>query len=182
MKTLIVYYSFTGNNELIAHVLQERLSCDLVRIETVKKRTKFSIFLDFVFHREPAIRSLEVPLGEYDRLVILGPIWAGKIASPVRTFLRTQKHRINRYAFLTVCGGGQSAQKENVKNELTELLNLPPEAMAELWINNIVPPAKRNTIAVSDYRMDDEDVNAFREELDGFVGSLTVSAPEVRAR
>src|SRR5688572_13231576 len=109
MKTLLVYYSFTGNNEVIARELQQRLGCDLARIEPVKKRTKFSIFLDLVFHRAPAIHQLDVSINQYDSFVFMGPIWAGKIASPLREFLRLHKNSIHRYAFITVCGGGQAA-------------------------------------------------------------------------
>ena len=46
MKTLIVYYSFTQNNEALARMLQTRLDCEMLKIETVKRRSTFSIFLD----------------------------------------------------------------------------------------------------------------------------------------
>ena len=177
MSTLIVYYTLTGNNGIIASELQERLGCDLARIETVRRSTKFSIFLDFVFKRSPAIRELGVSLLKYERVVFMGPIWAGKIATPLRTFMRTKKDTIQRYAFLSVCGGGQSSQKERIKDELTQLLNRPPECIAECWINNVVPAVKRNTLAVSEFRQTKEDADVFQEELDEFVKELNIQSP-----
>jgi len=56
MKTLIVYYSFTQNNEALAKMIQTRLDCEMFKIETIRKRSSFSIFLDAVFGRKPAIR------------------------------------------------------------------------------------------------------------------------------
>lgn len=172
MKTLLVYYSFTGNNEIIAQELQERLACDLAKIVPVRKRTKFSIFIDLAFDRTPAIRDLGIPLSNYELLVFMSPIWAGKIASPLRAFLRVQRRNIHRYAFLSVCGGGQSSQKERVRNELTELIGFAPEKIEELWINNLVPVVKRNTLAVSEFRLGSDEAVVFQEELDAFVKEI----------
>lgn len=37
-KTLIVYYSRTGNTNAVAELIQEKVSIDLVQIETEEKR------------------------------------------------------------------------------------------------------------------------------------------------
>lgn len=37
-KTLIVYYSRTGNTKAVAELIQEKVSVDLVQIETEEKR------------------------------------------------------------------------------------------------------------------------------------------------
>lgn len=179
MNTLIAYYSFTGNNETMAVELKQRLGCDLIKIETKKSRSKFSIFVDLMFKRLPAIADPGISLTNYERFIFIAPIWAGKIASPMRSFLHTYKHNIHDYSFLSVCGGGQSSQKERVKSELTQLLNGPPEHIAELWINNILPAVKKNTLAVSDFRLKKEDVELFQEELDDFVRLIRTQSPSL---
>ena len=35
-KKLIVYYSYTGNTEMIVDILKDKLDVDIVRLETVK--------------------------------------------------------------------------------------------------------------------------------------------------
>jgi flavodoxin len=53
MSTLIVCYSFSGNNRVLARFLQVRLGADLQEIEEVKPRTGFAILLDVLFKRSP---------------------------------------------------------------------------------------------------------------------------------
>ena len=55
MKTLIAYYSFTHNNEVLAKDLQKKLNCDIHKIEEPGKRTGFTILLDLIFNRNPEI-------------------------------------------------------------------------------------------------------------------------------
>ena len=49
MKTLIVYYSLTRNNEIIAQDLQRRLGCDIWKLTEKNKRRRLTIFLDVFF-------------------------------------------------------------------------------------------------------------------------------------
>ena len=42
MKTLIAYYSLTGNNELVAKAVSDELGCDLEKIVDLKERPKLS--------------------------------------------------------------------------------------------------------------------------------------------
>jgi flavodoxin len=172
MRTLIVYYSFTGNNQTIAGKLRERLNCDIDKIETKKARSKFSIFLDLIFNRRPAIYHIAESLHNYERFIFISPIWAGRIASPLRTFLSTYNVSIHRYSFLSVCGGGQGNQKERVTNELTQLVGKPPFVVAELEISSVVPAGKNHTRMVSDFRLNDENVDIFQEGLDAFVKEI----------
>jgi flavodoxin len=178
MKTLIVYYSFTGNNEIIAGTLREKLNCDATRIETLNSRSNVSIFLDLIFNRRPPIYSIAESLHNYERFIFISPIWAGRIASPLRTFLITHKVSIHRYSFLSVCGGGQNKQKGRVKDELTHLLGKSPYVVAELAINNVVEAGKTHARAVSDFRLTHDNVNIFWEALDAFVNEIEHQSSE----
>src|SRR5690242_15926601 len=106
MKTLIVFYSFTGNNEKLTAYLQGHIGCDVSKLETMKKRTGFSVFLDIVFSRKPVIKSITHNLKNYDHVIFSSPIWAGKIAMPLNSFLGDNAKDIKDYSFITVCGGG----------------------------------------------------------------------------
>src|SRR5262245_16539209 len=100
MKTLIVYYSFTENNKRLAHHLQRKLHCNLERVETVRKRNGFSVFLDIAFNRKPAIKPLTHELKNYGHVVFLSPVWAGRIAAPLRSLLMSQSSKIGQYSFV----------------------------------------------------------------------------------
>lgn len=174
MKTLIVYYSFTHNNELLAKSIQRRLKCDILNIEAVKRRTGLKIMLDLLFDRRPRLQPYP-SVSSYEQFIFMAPIWAGKIASPMITFLLQEKHHISRYSFITVCGGAPQ-QKEKLTKNLTALLGCEPEIVQELWTNDLLPKGYRDTIKfASGYRIQPEDLEQFEGKIDEFVRSLDVS-------
>jgi flavodoxin len=144
MKTLVVYYSFTKNNELLAKQLQRQLGADIFKIETLKRRTLVSIFLDLFFKRKPSIRKHQLSLYNYDQFVFVAPIWAGKIATPLVTFLQEEKSSIRRYSFITLCGGG-TGQREKIEQQLTDVLSREPQMVTELWISDLFSSDERKS-------------------------------------
>src|SRR5690606_34412863 len=108
MKPLVVYYSHGGNNELLAYRLQKEFGCDIFEVEPAGKRTGFSIFLDIIMARTPRIKPCPLDLGAYDMFIFVAPIWSGKMAAPLRSFLVQHRDQIPSYAFISLCGGGIS--------------------------------------------------------------------------
>jgi flavodoxin len=174
MKTIIVYYSNTHNNEILAHDLQKKLSCDILKIEEVGKRTGLTILLDLIFHRSPKLKNHDVSLTHYTDFIFVAPIWAGKIASPLRAFLLKEKERVKSYSFISLCGGVKG-QADKIKKELKTILHDDPKLVKELWINNLLPAEKMNTIKyTSGYRVLPSDLENFKEEISEFVKNQTV--------
>jgi flavodoxin len=62
MKTIIVYYSSTHNNEILADNLQKKFSCDILKIEEIRKRTALTILGDLIFNRNPKLKDHGVSL------------------------------------------------------------------------------------------------------------------------
>jgi flavodoxin len=169
MKTLIVYYSFTSNNELLAIELQKKLQCDVLKLEEVKKRTGLTILLDVIFNRRTKIKKYNVAIKDYENLILIAPIWAGKIATPLNTFLKNEKKEINHYSFITLCGGNKG-QKEKIFYALTLLLQKEPEQVTELWINDLLPENEKDTIKhTSGYRAKQSDLELFKTKIDNFL-------------
>ena len=71
---------------MVALKLKEMLHCDLLRITEVKKRGGFSIFLDIFLNRTPRIEDHRLKINEYDHVILVAPIWASKIATPLKSF------------------------------------------------------------------------------------------------
>lgn len=95
MKTLVVYYSQSGNTEGIARRVAEATGADIERIETVKPydgdyRKIVADAQDEVErgYKRP-IKPLRHSVAGYDRIVVGTPTWWYKMASPVLTFLST---------------------------------------------------------------------------------------------
>jgi flavodoxin len=166
MKNLIVYYSFTKNNEKIAEYFRNQLSCHIAKIETVRKRSGLSILFDLMFNRKPAVKAIPFYLWNYEHVIFIAPIWAGKIAMPLKTFLLNEKANIKKYSFVTVCGGGNASQKAKVEKQLIELTGKVPEKVVELWVSNLLPIQKQGTVkSVTGYRIQPADFAQFDQQI-----------------
>ena len=91
MKTLIIYYSYTGNTKRIAEAFAENEPADIVEIKAVKRPVKLKaytagIIATFKCKAWP-ILPLEADLSEYDRLILFSPVWASNPPPPVNALL-----------------------------------------------------------------------------------------------
>ncbi|MEX2234480.1 MAG: flavodoxin domain-containing protein [Cyclobacteriaceae bacterium] len=169
MKTLIVYYSFSGNNEALAKQLQERLQCDIVKIEETKKRTKLSILWDVIFKRSARIKKITITLFAYDSIILIAPIWAGKIGTPMQSFILQEKRRLGNYSFISLCGGVKR-QKGKVREFLEQLIQRKPTATEELWVNDLLPAEKKDKIKYTTaYRVKPDDWKVFDSQIEQFL-------------
>lgn len=180
MKTLIVSYSFTGNNQQLAEYLRQRLECQSVNIETVRKRNGLSVFLDIFFNRKPALKPLAVKLADYDNIIFTAPIWAGKIAMPLRSLLEREGISIKRYSYITVCGGGNDAQKEKIKSQLIAATGRVPEVVTEIWVKKVMDHRKDTGAIAASVKIETEDLKLFHKELDSFIDSISKIEEPVR--
>lgn len=170
MKNLIVYYSFTENNEKLAGYLQKLLNCDTVKIETIKNRTGFSILLDLVFNRKPKLKAVASSLEDYEHVIFMAPIWAGKIATPLKSFLTDEKTRIKSYSFITLCGGGNSTQKQKIQQELSLVVQKEPSNVLELWVSDLLSAEKKNSVKyTSGFRVEVDGLAMFKSQIQDFI-------------
>ena len=174
MKSLVVYYSLTGNNDTLAKKISERLSCDIVRIQTASKRTNLSAFLDIILRRSPKLQEYSIRFSDYDHLIFIAPVWAGKVATPMQTFFQNEKSHILKYSFITLCGG-VAGQKQKIAEYLTSTLLRKPVAIEELWVSDLVV-AGRTDKDTTHHGVREEDLYVFKPEIDAFLKTATLSA------
>ncbi len=92
-KTLVVYFSHSGNTKKIAKMIKEKVSADEARIDVVKPYVGAMDDVSAQGQREvesgymPEIKPLNVTLADYDRIVIGTPTWWYTMAPAVLTFL-----------------------------------------------------------------------------------------------
>ena len=114
--TLIVYYSLEGNIDFVSRALSKELGAELFRIETVKEYPKKGLLKfihggkDAVMGFSPELKVAPPDLSPYSRIIIGSPVWAGKCAAPVTTFLDTADFSGKHVAVFASSAGG-SAQK-----------------------------------------------------------------------
>ncbi|MCL2774577.1 MAG: hypothetical protein FWD71_14705 [Oscillospiraceae bacterium] len=111
IKTLIVYYSRSGKSEIIAKDLQNRTGCDTDKIEYANKNKISFIGAGFeaAFRKKVKIKGAGHNPGDYERIIFVTPVWAGKISTPIRSYMSENKANIKSYSLIATCGGSEIA-------------------------------------------------------------------------
>jgi len=109
MRSLVVYYTRTGNTKKVAEMLQAKLEGDIEEIVDTKKRAGILGWLgagkDGAKGIETTIREIKNDPGEYDLVVIGTPVWAGGMAAAIRTYITQNKDKFDRTALFCTCSG-----------------------------------------------------------------------------
>ncbi len=126
MKVLVVFYSRTDNNRKVAREIAEVLKADVGEVLPVVSYGGFFGWLKGGFH---ALRGVDVefscpksPEG-YDLVVLVGPLWAGRLAPPIRAYV--VKNRFRKVAFFSCNGSGKT---QNSLEQLRKLGCVPLES------------------------------------------------------
>lgn len=119
MKTLVVYYSQSGNTEKIAKRVAQVTGADLELLETVTPYTgdyqKIVADAQEEVERDyqRPIKPLKHNVQDYDRIVVGTPTWWYKMSSPVLTFLSTTDfHGKTVIPFMTNAGWAGTVIKD----------------------------------------------------------------------
>jgi flavodoxin len=175
MKLLIVYYSFTGNNEALARKLGERIGCDTLRIEEKKKRTNATFALDVILKKRRGLKEYDVDLSAYDHIILVAPVWAGMIATPMQSFARLENRNLKSYSVIALCGGADG-QKENIRAFLESTMSWKPLLVEELRVSDILRAEERDSIMSKiPYKVKEEDLEVFNSKIETFLRELGVS-------
>jgi len=166
MNTLVVYYSLSNNNELLAKEIYKQWdgNCDLYRIVETTKRSNLTILIDQLFNRIPRIKLNDFPVKEYDNYVFVAPVWMGKLASPLKAFLLKQKNKMKSYSFITICGG-IDGQKEKLTAQLNATIGYMPWMTIELRIDELHTKQVDAGVSKSHSHVTAKDFVFFQDEI-----------------
>ena len=147
MKTLIVYYSMSGNCEMVADRIAGMTGADVLRIEPEKAYPDKGArkFLwggkSAVMGETPELKPYPDHVSEYDHVILGFPVWAGNVAPPIRTFVKEHSGDLKKMTVSAfACQSGSGAEKALKK--LKELLAID-DLSAEMIL--IDPKTKENT-------------------------------------
>ena len=92
MKTLIVCYSFSGNTKKAASRLADQIGADFVQLRTVGSSVRiFSLIGGMIracCRRAQEVMPLDEHVASYQRIVVAGPVWAGRPAPALQGFIQ----------------------------------------------------------------------------------------------
>jgi len=106
-KTIVIYYSNTGSNRFLARKIAEALNCET---EEIKPKLKVQPLL--VLGTNLGIHQLQANPAEYDRIILCGPIWMGKLISPLKAFIKKYRKSIQKLIFITCCGSSYEVKDQ----------------------------------------------------------------------
>ena len=111
MKTLVAFYSRTGNTALLADKISKLLGADSDRIISKDSYDGWLGYWRGAFHSlnntRVVIEDAKLPPAQYDLVIVGGPVWGARIASPVRTYLRQHGSEFKSAAFFVTQGGAR---------------------------------------------------------------------------
>jgi flavodoxin len=129
-KALIIFYSKTGNTRRIAEAIAALGNWPTAEIHDVTSRRgawgNMRCALESVLRIKPRIEFDAPVLSSFDLVIIGTPVWAGHIASPVRSLLSMHRESLQRVAFFCTCG---STKPGTVFDQLSEASGKTPISM-----------------------------------------------------
>ncbi|MBQ6519410.1 MAG: hypothetical protein IJI14_11865 [Anaerolineaceae bacterium] len=156
MKTVIVYYSMSGNCEYTARKIAGSIDADLIRIEP-EKAFPDSGFKKFfwggksaVMGEMPKLKPYSFDAGKFERVIFGFPVWASNPTPPIRTFIHENLAALKGKrlaAFVCCSGGGADKALQKLKKQLNA-----EELEAELiLIDPKEKPSTENEQAIKDF-------------------------------
>jgi Flavodoxins len=118
MKTLVIYYSYSGHTKVIAEKIAIDEAADVSEIKDIKRPGVLKAYSAGCFTaikgKAWPIASLAVDLTVYDHLIFLSPIWAGNVPPAVNAFLELLPEG-KSVSVKLISGSGKSGCKERLE-------------------------------------------------------------------
>ena len=148
-KTLVVYYSYTGNCESIVTELTNQISADVVEIEPAEKGLRYEAnnyalgtqLLNAIKANPndaasyPAIDPVSVSVADYSTVIIVTPLWWSQMAAIMQSYLFQVGAQLSgKQVGLIV-----SSASSSISGVVADCHRLVPDANylhENLWINN----------------------------------------------
>lgn len=122
MKRLFIYYSLTGNGDMIGEYLKDE------GVELRKIITKEVLPKNFVLRiisggykamtlYKDKLDSFNSDIDNYDEVIIGSPIWNGRLSSPINTVLSELDLNNKKVTFILYSGSGVSKKASELINK-----------------------------------------------------------------
>ena len=171
-NSIVIYYSRTGSNKYIAEKIASSLHCD---IEVLRPR--LNIFLLLLLNMSAGNRSIKHNLQQYDRVILCGPVWMGKLISPLQNFITRYSNSIAQLYFITCCGGSPQKPDDQssylkVFETIGNLLGNKCSGCEALPVSFIVPDAKTNQEVMKARLNDAAFTGEIKSRYDNFIRKI----------
>ena len=113
MNCRVYYFTLTGNSKRIAEKIADKAGCGVSQITDDKNWKGLFGFLRGGFYAmrfkmtNPSVAP-EADFSEFDRVLVVGPVWAGNAAPAVYSLLDREKSNLSKVCLVLSSGGGDT--------------------------------------------------------------------------
>jgi flavodoxin len=173
-KTLVAYYSHTGNNKFLAGEIAKRLHGELEEIKPVIN-LHLLLLSGIGFGNK---RTTKNP-ADYDRVILVGPVWMGSFIYPLRKFIEEHQNKVEEWLFVTCCGSSYKLKEDKYGHEMVfkKIRKLFPDLnirCTALPVTMILPDEKQDDHnAMLEARLSKANFNGlFLEKFNSFIEEI----------
>lgn len=148
-KTLVVYYSYTGNCETIVTELTKQITADVLEIEPAEKGLRYEAnnyalgteLLNAIGENPddaasyPAIDPVSVSVADYSTVIVVTPLWWSQMAAIMQSYLFSVRSQLAGKKLGLIVSSASSS----IGGVVADCKRLVPDAeylSENLWINN----------------------------------------------
>lgn len=154
MRSIVVYFSQSGNTKSVAQKIASVLGSDLLELVPVKayptgKASKFIMGgMHAVMGDKPKLNPYSFDHYAYNTVILCSPIWAGTIAPPLRTFVAEQNIAGKKIGFV-FCSSSEDTSK--AYSALTAAVGIPQANASLTLVDPLKHPSEENEALVKEF-------------------------------
>lgn len=129
MKKIFIYYSLSGNGDVVANYLKEK-KIDTRKVIMKDKMPKSYIgqiltggFLAGINHKSK-LSNFDSNISDYDEIIIGSPIWNGRLSCPINTVLDEIILDNKKISFILYSGSGTAPIAEKMLRDRYSDINI----------------------------------------------------------
>lgn len=123
MKKAFIYYSLTGNGDVVANYLKNK-KYDIIKLKTTEELPKNFILriltggYKAMINYEDKLKDFDYKIDNYDELIIGSPIWNSRLSSPINTILKKINFTNKKINFILYSGSKKTSKAaKELKNK-----------------------------------------------------------------
>ncbi|MDR2941079.1 MAG: hypothetical protein LBV17_00610 [Treponema sp.] len=123
MKTLILFYSFSGSTKKLASQKAAETGADIEEIIETKKMFVLKAYTVGAYRamkrNKTEIHPIKSQLNSYEKIIIMAPVWAGNPAPAFNSIVEQLPSGKKVELVMVSAGGGTKDSAEGTKNLIT---------------------------------------------------------------
>jgi len=123
MKTLVLFYSFSGNTGKLASQKAAETGADIEEIIETKKMSVLKAYTVGIYkavkRKKTEIQPIKSRLDSYEKIIIMAPVWAGNPAPAFNSIIEMLPSGKEIELVMVSAGSGTKSSAEGTKNLIT---------------------------------------------------------------